>query len=134
MVIVRIVNTLTMTHLIPMPRIVIESIFAWFDTIAFVLAGWYVAPNKKNIAATVLAAMYMALNIYLIAHTYKTEPKDFWTRILAGAMGITSCTVIIAAVAKDGYDDKKKESESDKDSNRMATIYSSLSEKDRNNN
>ena len=102
--------TTLLARFVPIPMIVFQLMLAWMDPCAFVWAGRYIAPNRKNIAATLLAALYMCISILLIAIAYKREPEDFW-KFLEKAIGISVSIILIAALGREGYKDKVEELE-----------------------
>lgn len=64
MILVNIINGLTAA--IIFPDTVDECCKAWFGSIAFVLAAYYIAPTGKTITAIVVASVYCGIGVFAV--------------------------------------------------------------------
>jgi hypothetical protein len=90
---------------------------AWFGSLAFVLAAYYIAPKGKVVTAIVVATAYCAIGTFAVVIDLRSDAPHhpFWTQI------ITVVLSIVASVAGCGFAycwEKDKISEKLKESQR----------------
>jgi hypothetical protein len=97
MILVNALNGLTVAMIFPV--LIDECCKAWFGSLAFVLAAYYIAPKGKFLTAVVVASSYCAIGLFAVLVNIRSGHSDhpIWLQILTAILtvlaSVLACTI-----------------------------------------
>jgi uncharacterized membrane protein len=88
MILVNILNSLTVGEFTT--GFLDECSKAWFGSLAFVLAAYYIAPKGKVVTAIVVATAYCAIGTFAVVIDLRSDAPHhpFWIQVITTALSI----------------------------------------------
>jgi hypothetical protein len=98
MIVVNIINGFTVAVIFP--EIVDEVCKAWFGSLAFVLAAYYIAPVGKAVTAIVVATTYCAIGLFAMVLDIRSGQPHHpaWFQITTALISVTASVLACALV------------------------------------
>ena len=114
MILVNIINGLTVGEFTT--GFLNESSKAWFGSLAFVGAAYYIAPKGKVVTAIVVATAYCAIGVFAVVIDLESDAPHhpFWLQIITAVLSVVASAlacVLAYSFDKDARSEKLKESQ-----------------------